>query len=288
MFTSKRTAGIWRIKGAVPLNPSLGCSAHLQTAAAGKSSSSRSDICRTGIKIESELKIKFYMFICMSSRLICSKATGCGVYNVYKCDRLTLSCSGARLQEEPLDQTGSSQKPHWQSDGNASEKRAGPAQSCYFAFADPVSEYKSDLFILCKQGQQLCLDARRGCRLTCGSSCPVIRLISGGLGSMYVVSCVTKCTWCGSCHGVSPAWCRNTMAYSVPFLRVFFGKDTLTNLEKTEAKLSDGKSGMGTNEARQGQKYYLSNLELTSNSSSLWTRLCPPSALGLNAVYTLS
>lgn len=93
--------------------------------------------------------------------------------------------------------------------------------------------------------------------LTCGSSCPVIRLISGGLGSMYVVSCVTKCTWCGSCHGFIPAWCRNTMAYSVPFFRVFLGKDTFTNL---------------------------SNLLLTSKSSSLWIRMCPLSAFGFNAV----
>ncbi len=59
-------------------------------------------------------------------------------------NKLTLSCSDAHLQEEPLGQTGSSQTPRSRSDGNASEKRAGPAQSRCFAFADPVSEYKSD------------------------------------------------------------------------------------------------------------------------------------------------
>lgn len=65
-------------------------------------------------------------------------------WNVNEPNKLTLSCSGAHLQEEPLDQTGSSQTPRSRSDGNASEKRAGPAQSRCFAFADLVSEYKSE------------------------------------------------------------------------------------------------------------------------------------------------
>ncbi len=115
--------------------------------------------------------------------------------NVNEPNKLTLSCSGAHLQEEPLGRTGSSQTPRSRSDGNASEKRAGPAQSRCFAFADPVSEYKSDS-LKQEQENKTCSDAGRGCGLTCGSSWPVIRLISGGLGSMYVVSCVTKCTWC--------------------------------------------------------------------------------------------
>lgn len=45
----RKNTGTQRIRDAAPLDPSLCCSAHLQTAAAGKSSSSRSDICRTGM-----------------------------------------------------------------------------------------------------------------------------------------------------------------------------------------------------------------------------------------------
>lgn len=53
---------------------------------------------------------------------------------------------------------------------------------------------------------------------------------------MYVVSCVTRCTWRGSCHGEIPAWWTNTMPYNVPFCRVFFGRDTFINLQREKQK----------------------------------------------------
>lgn len=65
---------------------------------------------------------------------------------------------------------------------------------------------------------------------TCVWSSLDIKEISGGLGTMYVVSWATKWTCRGSCQGVMPAWWTNISAYKVPLLRVFLGRETLTIL----------------------------------------------------------
>lgn len=64
-------------------------------------------------------------------------------------------------------------------------------------------------------------------------SSPDIREISGGLGTMYVVSWATKWTCRGSCHGSWAAWWTNISAYRVPLLRVFLGRETLIVLWET-------------------------------------------------------
>lgn len=70
----------------------------------------------------------------------------------------------------------------------------------------------------------------------CVWSSPDIKEISGGFGTMYVVSWATKWTCRGSCHGVTPAWWTNISAYKVPLFRVFLGRDTFTILEGRERK----------------------------------------------------
>lgn len=59
-----------------------------------------------------------------------------------------------------------------------------------------------------------------------------IKEISGGLGTMYVVRWATKWTFRGSCHGWTPEWWTNIIAYKVPLLRVFLGRDTLIALDE--------------------------------------------------------
>lgn len=148
-------------------------------------------------------------------------------------------------------QTGSGQPQCWASDGSASEKSGDLKQDDHLLLRKVLCQavssasrlpsapagwrrinYITELQLRCcdvahwEEGQIWPLVTS-----TCLSL--DIKEISGGLGTIYVVSWATMWTCRVSCHGETPAWWTNISAYRVPLWRVFVGMETFTTLWKT-------------------------------------------------------
>lgn len=98
---------------------------------------------------------------------------------------------------------------------------------CLLGFFQILQDHTANSMLFIVPAKQM----KNNVGFTCLWSSPAMREISGGLGTMYAVSWVTIWTCLGSSHGVTPAWWTNIRAYKVPLLRVFFGRETFTNLE---------------------------------------------------------